>query len=315
MKKFLLKIFLLLAVCALSMALLSALAFFVAAPQHQELYTGAIADKIQRLESLESPKIILAGDSNLAFGMDSARLEEAFDMPVVNLGGHGGLGNGFHLNMAKRNIQAGDIVVISTTGYASTGVLDPALAWITIEGNTDYLSLVPSGDGFKMLKALPKYVLKTLFYWVTGTGNQTPDDAYARSAFNPYGDNVFPRTETTFYFHPDSVNTPVISPEGMQVINEFAAYCADRGATCLIAAAPIACQPDVVDVQAFVDFEQELRQAAACDVISHYPDYLYDHTLFSDTASHMTQEGVALRTQQLIKDLSVWMENDSAPLN
>lgn len=313
MKKFLWKILLLLTLCALTLAVLLIFTFQVAAPQYRGLYTASIADKLHRLETLQSPKIILTGDSNLAFGVDSALLGETFDMPVVNLGGHGGFGNGFHMNMAKRNIQPGDIVVLSVTGYASTGLLDAALLWATVENQTDYLSLVLPQDRGMLIKALPKHIGGTLLRWVTGTGNRESDDAYSHSAFNEYGDNVFPRPATAGYvYYPESVNVPVVSQEGLQLINDFAAYCTAQGAQCVIAAAPIACDPSAVDVEAFAAFDTMLREAMNCDVISYYPDYLLHHSLFFDTASHLTDEGVALRTSMLIDDLSRWMNTHTA---
>ncbi|MBO5502128.1 MAG: hypothetical protein J6K73_11495 [Clostridia bacterium] len=309
MKKFLTKLLLLVLLCAIVLGGLCLLTFQVAAPQHQGLYTGVIRDKIQRLETLEGPRIVLVGDSNLAFGIDSSMIEEAFQLPVVNLGGHGGLGNEFHLNMARRNIQPGDIVVISTTGYRANGVSDAALMWITVEDKTEYLSMVPQKSHYDMVKTLPKYMYKTLFLWLTGRGNQSDEDAYSRSAFNEYGDNVFPRpATTTFAFHPDSVQPPPITEEGMQLLNAFCDDCTKQGAYCVIAAAPVACDAANPPVEAFEAFEQNLRQMARFDVISDFSDYLFHHTLFFDTPDHMTDEGVILRTQQLIDDLSIWLQ-------
>lgn len=313
MKKFLWKILLLPTLCALILTVLCLLTFHVAAPQYRGLYTGAIADKLHRLESLQSPKIILVGDSNLVFGMDSAMLEEAFDMPVVNLGGHGGLGNGFHLNMAKRNIQPGDIVVVSVTGYATTGLLDSALFWVTAENQTDYLTMVQPEDYLPLMKALPKYVGGTLLRWITGTGNRESDDAYTHSAFNEYGDNVFPRPATDGYvYYPASVELPPISGEGIRLINDLCDFCKEKGAVCLLAAAPVACDPEVVDKDAFIAFEAMLREQINCEMISSYPDYLLHHSLFFDSAFHLTDDGVTLRTELMISDLSQWMENRTA---
>lgn len=310
MKKFLTKILLLALLCALALGGLYLLTFRVAAPQHRGLYTGAIPDKIQRLETLEGPRIVLVGDSNLVFGINSAMIEEAFQMPVVNLGGHGALGKAFHINMARRNVQPGDIMVVSNTSYADNGVVDAALMWATVENNTDYRAMIPRESRYDMLKTLPKYMFKTIFLWLTGQGNQMEPDAYSRSAFNEYGDNVFPRpATTTFAFHSQIVQPPPISEEGMELINDFSDYCAQQGAYCVIVGNPVACDEADPPLEAFEAFEQTLRQMARCEVISDFTDYLYHHTLFYDKPSHLTDDGVILRTQQLIEDLTVWMES------
>ena len=54
-------------------------------------------------------------------------------------------------------------------------------------------------------------------------------------------------------------------------------------------------------------FDETLRQQAQCDVISSYPDYLMDHTLFFDQPAHLTDSGIQLGNLQLIKDLQTWM--------
>lgn len=167
-------------------------AFKFAAPQYKNAYTAAIPKKIERLNSIEEPKIILIGNSNLAFGIDSSMLEEKFGMPVVNLGGHGGLGVAFHYNMARSGINEGDIVIICNTEYDKISITDKELAWITIE-NHDLFSLVPEEDYFDMMKALPKYAIKTVFLWLTGQGNEKSNTCYSVDCFNEYGDNTFPR--------------------------------------------------------------------------------------------------------------------------
>ena len=85
MWKFILKLILFLGITAGFLLHLS--------PQYLGNYQASLIDKVQRLESIHEPKIVLIGDSNLAFGIDSEKIEEAFDMPVVNMGLHGGLGN------------------------------------------------------------------------------------------------------------------------------------------------------------------------------------------------------------------------------
>ena len=86
--------------------------YFVIGSQYKYSYVASFYDKIERLESINEPKIILVGNSNLAFGMNSEKLEKSMGMPVVNLGLHNNLGSAFHEQMAKFNINKGDIVEI-----------------------------------------------------------------------------------------------------------------------------------------------------------------------------------------------------------
>lgn len=72
-------------------------------PAYEQSYSASLADKVDRLESLNEPKIVLIGNSNLAFGIDSEKIEQEMKMPVVNMGLHGAIGNAFHEEMAKVN--------------------------------------------------------------------------------------------------------------------------------------------------------------------------------------------------------------------
>ena len=86
-------------------------------PQYLNNYQAALIDKNERLCSIDGPKIVLVGNSNLAFGIDSRALEEAFGMPVVNMGMHGGLGNAFNEQAAVQNVCKGDIVILSYSNF------------------------------------------------------------------------------------------------------------------------------------------------------------------------------------------------------
>lgn len=117
MAKFIRNILILLLIIALISSGIAAFDFFFIGSQYKYNYQASIIDKVERLESISEPKIILVGHSNLSFGIDSKRLEDAMKMPVVNLGLHGGLGNAFHEEIAKLNINEGDIVVVCHSSF------------------------------------------------------------------------------------------------------------------------------------------------------------------------------------------------------
>ena len=309
MKRFLSKVVIMLLCCTVIAALLLTVTFLWAAPQFQSKYTGAIQDKVQRLCSIDEPKIILVGDSNLAFGIQSPMIEEALELPVVNLGGHGGLGLEFPLNMAKCNIQEGDIVIVSCALFDSPGMRDSELGWISIE-NYGLWSLVSEADYSNMARTLPKYATKTLLHWALGTGNTPGNDCYARAYFNEYGDNIYPRPESVHTFTKGSESLPVLTPDCAEVLNEFNAYCESRGAVCLISISPIAKGEFTAPEERFTEYQKSLEDQLDATVISQVTDYFFPYDQFYDTNYHLTDEGAVIRTQQLIADLKQWQEAD-----
>ena len=58
---------------------------FLTEPQFSKIYTAELYDKVERLDSIEEPKIVIVSGSSAAFGLDSKLLEDKLGMPVVHL--------------------------------------------------------------------------------------------------------------------------------------------------------------------------------------------------------------------------------------
>lgn len=313
MKKFLnnlLWFVLILSFCCVSIVLFHV---YVIGGQYQNNYQASIIDKISRLESIDEPKIILVGHSNLAFGINSEIIEDAMGMPVVNLGLHGSLGNAFHEQIAKRNINEKDIVVVCHSSFSDAdNIPDRSLAWITIDNHIKLLNLLRPKDYLPMLQAYPTYFKDTFKYWITNTGNWCEPTSYARSAFNEYGDVVYKPVEYQMdvreYFSDNIIYVPEITDTCIQRLNEYNAFILSKGATLLVAGYPIAYGKYASFSESdFISFKEHLQQALECEVISDYTDYFYPYEYFYNTSLHLTQEGTDIRTRQLITDLQNWM--------
>lgn len=285
--------------------------FAIVMPQYRYAYTGSLADKMERLESINGSKIVLIGDSNLAFGINSELLEEAFDMPVVNMGLHGSLGNSFHEEMAKVNLCEGDIIVVAHTSYSDNDkIRDPVTAWITVENHPQLWQLIRPKDVPDMYFSFSVYAKKALTLWTSKEGN-TPDYGYvySRTAFNEYGDVVFGRSERSYTFAQNSVRVPKINATCTTRLNTLNQYVTKHGASLVVAAYPIAYGEFTPPEAEYIQFQTDLQEALDCPVISDYTDYFIDYDYFYDTEYHLTNEGADLRTQQLIYDLEEWMSS------
>lgn len=275
-------------------------------PQYENGYNASLIDKVERLESIDGPKIVLLGHSSLAFGIDSERIEEAFGMPVVNMGLHGGNGNAFHEEMAKYNVEQGDIYIICHSDYDDDNVIQDAMtAWSSIENHLNLWKILRVNDIGTMAKAFPIYLKHCLGYHSAGTGNQDPGGLYARSAFNEYGDVALLREGNQYTFEGEVV-PPGIGDAAVDRINELNGYLTKRGATLLVAGYPIGNGNVTAEAAEFEAFQEQLADRLDCPVISNYADYMFDYRYFYDTNLHLNTEGVALRTGQLISDIKRW---------
>ncbi len=170
--------------------LMTGLFFWKVSPQYISGYDAALIDKRSRLLSIHEPKIILCGNSNVAYGIDSQLIEKEMGMPVVNLGLHGSLGNRMTETLAKENLGEGDIVVLPYSSFAGTGaIIDPVIGWLTIEDHFEMWSLVQPDEYLHMLQALPTYMRKCMMLYIDGKGNHFVADAL-RGNFDKYGDIV-----------------------------------------------------------------------------------------------------------------------------
>jgi hypothetical protein len=305
------KILVFLASVALMACLLGAFLFAVLMPQYEQGYNAALIDKKARVMAIDEPKIVLVGNSNLVFGIDSAAIEAELGMPVVNMGLHGGAGNAFHEEMAKFNVQPGDIYIICHTDYADIDeVSDASLAWITIENHFDLWPLIRQKDIPAMAKAFPGYVKRCLNLWASGAGNLSTEDAYAREAFNEYGDNVFERPVALQGLPFAEQTLPTLSTACADRLNALNSYMQERGATLLLTAYPIAYGEFTPLLDDYDAFQEELDQALDFPIISYFTDYLFDYSYFYDTIYHLNDDGVEIRTNLLIEDLRWWMEGE-----
>ncbi len=300
MKRLLLKLFLLVFLVSLP----PVLCLLTISPQFTHEYNASFIDKMNRLESISEPKIVLVSNSNLAFGIQSDLIEEAIGMPVVNLGLHGGLGNVFHERMPLFNIRAGDIIIISHLDYSDDDkISDSVLALITVENYFHYWKIFRAKDFPRIIFKLPQYSAKCLYrFFLKRDRAQNAPTCYARNAFNEYGDNIFPRNieagESDPYLRHPKVNNICMSR-----INKLYEYCKTKGAAVVISGAPILSGLEGFDLEEYKQFQRDLELSAECPIISDFTDYIFDKKYFYAGALHMTNDGAKLRTEQLIKDL------------
>lgn len=301
--QFILKLFVLLAlVVVYTVALI---------PQYEDSYNAALVDKVARLKSINEPKIVLIGNSNVAFGYDSKLIEEATGMPVVNMGLHGGLGNKFHDDMMDYNVTPGDIYVISHISYWRVDEIEnPLLGWTTFENHKDLWHLVKENDYKNMLHSFTSYVKKLTERYYSYTDDSKGEGAYFRSSFNEYGDIATYREATGRDFRSD-IYPPTVDKSEVDALNEWKKYLEDRGATLIIAGFPIITDqwPEYADEKFMDDYQAQLEAEMDCDVISNWKDYCYTSDYFFDTPYHLTTEGARLRSEQFVADLKKWQEN------
>lgn len=296
-----------------------------------ESYSGALVDKMERLKTVQGPKIVLIGDSNVTFGMRSDLLEQAFGMPVVNMGYYGGVGAAFNEDMAKVNVVPGDIYILCHMYYndevAEPHVMQDVIPTLYLSSDTwdiffkrpwdekDWSLLGEIGEAYPAyIKSHAEATVVKIIKIVAGSiGLSLPQkvSAYERTAFDQYGDVAPGRRPATILESDESFREQVAQVPGPETIdrwNEQNRWFAAHGATILLAGYPIPCGKYTPPVQEFLAARKEIETKVEIPLISNFTDYMFGYDLFYDGNGHLTDEGAILRTEQLIKDLQGWME-------
>lgn len=287
-----------------SIAVVAAIILFSFMPQYTTGYTAAMVDKIERLRSLPEPKIVLAGNSNVAFGFDSARIQAALHMPVVNGGLHGGLGEAFHTDAIKPYIREGDIIIIFPSQYNTLNAhsMNSQLAWTTIENHFFLWSSIAPENYWDMALAFPSYLRNAINFWLNNNGNAPNSSLYSRASFNQYGDIVYPRPMYKGYAN-DVVIQQGVSQAMLSYWNDYHDYVISKGATLLMSCPPIASEFLTLDLALL---QKQVEEGLDFPMISQLSAYVYPQEYFYNTALHLCDTGVVFRTEQLIADLKAW---------
>jgi hypothetical protein len=294
MKKFFIKA----AILCTSIMTVATLIFLSPIPEHS--YNLAILDKHHILENTASPKIVLAGGSNLAFGIDSLAIQNTFHIPIVNLGLHGGFGLGRILDDVSPFLHNGDILLIAPEYDHFTN------SW---NGEDVAYELIFDARQYRLLQS-PYYGPPSNFtgylatHLKTISARFTPPNpqAYSRYGFNEHGDYVK---------HLTMKNQPFTSKKNIGVINQtnlahFFKLLDDftaRGITVALSYPSYEEQSYRNSAGIIMELDMVFRTKENLRVISKPENYCFPPELFYDTAYHLNAAGRTLRTEQLIADL------------
>ena len=300
----------LLAILVLILPFVAVAGVVLATPcQYDETFLAELEEKHARLKTVRGEKLVLIGGSNLAFGIDSAKLEEYVGMPVVNYGLYATIGTKAMLDMSRAHIGEGDIVIICPETNAQTYSLyyNAHSMWQALDCDLSMLSDVGISNGGKLLAALPAFAAEKWRFYRTDS-KPSPSGIYAKSSFNEYGDIAVerPRNEMPSRYDPSMTVslTPALLDEAfVGYLNEYADHCARRGASVYFGFTPIN-EDAIVSTDAEKDaFCAALSEQLSFPLLGDIDTYILDADYFYDTNFHLNSCGALQRTSLLADDV------------
>ncbi len=274
-------------------------------------------DKLDYLDSLGSPKIVFVGGSNLAFSLDSQKVENELGIPVVNMGLHAGLGLRLMLNEATRSLHAGDIVVIvpeyehfdELSLDGRPGELGPFIKSCPrcLRGVTNVNQLKNIYIG--ILQKLEGYLEQPL------KGDES-DLVYCRKCFNKWGDVVA---------HLEVVAPAEIKdlPEGdaplqreflrddspIVLLNDFYENQASKGVIVVLMFPGIPEEMYSMGESSYLFLYERLSIGLSIPILGTPKDFVFPSAYFYDTAYHMNRDGREIRTQKIIAFIDEYLQS------
>jgi hypothetical protein len=272
-------------------------------------YFAAIADKHKYAQSIKKPKIILAGGSNLAFGIASDSIEKRLNRPVVNLGLYVGFGLDFILQETLSEVKKGDLVVLSTEYYLKKNEEEYSkqMAAFAYPAAYKYVGYVSVLDRFEKQVAFFSRYTRNLIFFPNRIKSPQIDDKisdYFRKGFSKKGDLL------------SHLNNPPIRPlhdlamlkklnysSEIQAINQFIKEVRAKGGD-VYWYYPCYSQTGYdLNKEPLDYYEKQIQKNINCLKINALQDGIYSDDCFYDTHFHLFGDCRILRTQKLIDTL------------
>jgi hypothetical protein len=267
-------------------------------------YTLAIIDKHRQLEHTGTPRIVLAGGSNLAFGIDSELIQNALDIPVINMGVSVGFGLGRMLDDLAPFLNSGDILVVAPEYHLFESDWNGSeAAYALIFDARQYRLLVNPG-----LYGIPSRIAPHLTSKVSAMIPRRPNPlAYTRDGFNEYGDYVKHLALEDRQFA-SGAQVKDFNERDLALFFRFIDAFVMRGITVLISY-PSFEEPLFFASEPFIRKLDAAFRDKSLMVISKPGDYAFPRKCFYDTSYHLNAKGRELRTVRLIRDLEGYFQD------
>ncbi|MBO4872885.1 MAG: hypothetical protein J5496_05680 [Lachnospiraceae bacterium] len=272
-------------------------------PYHNS-FTASLVDKYERLSTLSGSRLILVGGSSLPFGIDSARLEKALGLPVVNFGVYAALGTKVMTEITLPEIHAGDVVILAPELDPQTysDYFNPDILWEAACEKPSLLRGLTLTEKEEMAFRWFKFALERKRL----EGETVPDGIlYARSSFNTYGDIDFPRTENIVaggYDASQPVRMESLMNESFfRFVQDYIRSAEKKGAHVWFWFSPVNESAVQYSQEEAILFEAFLNDRLPGHVLGRLSDTTYDASYFYNTNYHLTESGAVMHTDGLIR--------------
>ncbi|MFA6829837.1 MAG: leucine-rich repeat protein [Bacilli bacterium] len=284
--------------------------------QFDESFYGELVPMVNKLRNCTSKKIVIIGNSNVAFGVDSALMRSSLrsSLPgyeVCNFGLYGAIGTKAMLDLARSYIYKDDIVLFAPewNDQIMSLYLNPNEIWRSLEGDYSLFFNFNNSDKTMLLMNLNHHLSEKYEYYISNE-KAIPEDIYVKSSFDSNCDmKNYPREYNIMYdlYDPNYMidwSLDLYGDAFCSYVNEFYHDINAKGASMYFTFAPMN-MGAIVDKseEAIKHFYDYTANSFEFKVISNPKTYMMDEAWFYDSNFHLNKYGMIIRTYNLINDL------------
>ena len=292
------------------------------APVYSGSYYATFADKYDRLLSLsKTRKLVLFSGSSARFGYDSAALDQALpSYAVVNMGVFAYTNALPQLELIRSQLQEGDLLLLSPEfdaakrQFCTTNAFDDDF-FCMVEENYDLLALLDLRQYSGVFSALGSYLqtragMAARSYAVSPAELDEDGNAVDTPSYNAYGDYILYRPDAgedtpiyglpvdytvdafpqAYYIDPANAEIERFKADGVRV---WLTYSPRNRQAVSEASTP----------EAIAALDAYFRENLNAAILTPLQDSLLPGRYFYGTDNHLSTNGVALRTAQVITAL------------
>lgn len=300
---------------------LNAVVFATAEPCDMD-FPASFLDKKALLETTDSPRIIIIGDSAVTFGINSERLTETFDRYTINLGIAANISPRFLMDITRPYIQENDIVLLSNsvrqwadTPQYGTVQLNGMRGnyhwfWKIVALDPSLLQYVRTGEQWDSFIHSNIYELKSRLNPESFRPLSVCTDK-RRLNFNEHGDFIawLDRESVGKDYSEYDFSDITVPDFVIDIVNDYAAYLESRGASIYYVPTVMSATAYNNHKDAFDAFNATLQDRLDFPILGSVEAFAFDETYLLDDIFHTTGEGRELYTDQLIAFLQQALDN------
>lgn len=294
-------------------------------PVYSGSYFDTFSDKYDWLLSLEGrKKLVLFSGSSGRYGYDSPALLAAFpDYQPANMGVYAYTNALPQLDLIRGLMEPGDVLLsapefdAAAEQFCASNRLD-ARFWAMMESNYDAAAELDLREYTGVFDSLGEYLagrrgMEAKSYGVSPAGFDDNGNYYAFPTYDQYGDLILPRPngdqDERLRHNIADYTTDNIPPEYVERLNGVYRTFLDRGVAVYFTYTPRNRHSltEGSTPAARRALHEYLTAGLCVPVISDIEDSLYSGVYFYLIDSHLSSEGAALRTKQVIEDLRPWI--------